>query len=190
VTSSISPLHSLHRDHGDHCNDHDDGEVADHHELQTETAVTVPPTTAPTVPTPPAPRLPQGRSSRSALYTVGTVEPLKMTRFDRVSYDALSQRIRKKQRHGAILPKLVSNLNVNRKRRRLEMERKEEDEFVAKSAVNAPILILAHCKRRRKWKGNGNDDALSTFRSLCLEKGYRVQNVLFEWDFEIWIVKA
>ena len=174
----------------------------------------------------PAPPAMSSMSSRSAIERVVNVKPLEISTFDRVRYDALSQRNQQKQQNGRILPKLrrfdgsnTSNTSstpkptlptlpgeystehlVDReyfngsppKRRRLEMNKKEEDEFVAKSRENAPILILAHHKRPDEMNGLNmmRNDALSTFCGLCVEKGYRIQNVLFERDCEIWIVKA
>jgi len=148
-------------------------------------------------------------SSRCALETVVNAEPLEISSFDRVRYDELSQRIRRKQQNEPTVPRLRlfdrDDLSLDprhrpqtewerpAKRRRLdddEMERKEEAEFVAKRRVNAPVLILAEHKGRGATNSKQKEAALSTFGRLCHDKGYRVQNVLFERDFEIWIVKA
>ena len=82
------------------------------------------------------------------------------------------------------------NTSIIKGKYKIEIDKKEEDEFVSKQKLNAPMLILAHHKKNRNKDIKLKNDGWQTFFDKCVGAGYRVQNIVFEWDYEIWMIKA
>lgn len=159
-------------------------------------------------------------SSLSAIKTVAEVEELRISRFNRYQYDQFNQRNIQAQQKKPLIPKYdfnkqaadeladsdgdqemyervkkrsenSNNHNINgHNQSQKNFDEKEEEEFISKQKVNAPMLILAHHKKNRKKDVKLSEDGFQQFFNKCVAAGYRTQNIVFEWDYEIWMIKA
>lgn len=132
-----------------------------------------------------------GLSSLSALETIVDVPLLDASRLEG---SGLRQRIRKRREVDTLgLPKLLGRNasggdtmevdGVDEVEMASAMSA-EEEEFVSAMKAKAPVLIIAQQK-----VDEAHAEGWALFRAKCLDKGYRVNNVSFEWRGEIWMVK-